>query len=197
LEQLAEVLKELGDSGVLFVFTGSCPPGLEAGDFEKLLSDCQTSGARLAIDTSGEPLRRAAKLPPYLIKPNLLELGELLGRGLTEHEEAIEEGRKLAASIPVVVVTLGAGGAYCFTDGKVWGGQTRLPAERIRSTVGCGDTFLAAFLAGLLEKDGTPETALAKALAISGASAMTQGPGEFTSELVREAERVTEVAAFD
>ena len=193
VSRLVEVLDEVADERCLAVVTGSAPPGLSPDGWAGLVEGLLGRGATVAVDASGELLRRAAERPVWLLKPNLRELGELVGRRVESQEEILEIGRRLNRQIAVVLVTLGSGGAYAFAEGRVWRGRTRLPQTEVRSTVGCGDSFLAGFLAGCLDPGRPMPSRLQQALAVAAASALTDRPAVFEPDAVRSCQERTEV----
>ncbi len=176
IRRLSDELVSTAGPDVVVVFTGSCAPGLSADRFGEILKSCIDRGARVVVDSSGEPLRVAAGLPLWLIKPNLLELGELLGYQISHESEIVEAGRRLNQHISVVLITMGERGAMCFAEGRVLKGRAVVPSELVRSTVGCGDAMLAGFLAATSRPGGEIEDAFRQALAVSAASAMTDQP---------------------
>ena len=193
LDRLRHDLSILAHPGAVMVFSGSTPPGISPEQFGEIVDLCMGRGARVAIDTSRQALCAAAQRPVWLIKPNLLELTELAGRELRGEAAILDAARELNTCIPLVIVTLGEQGAYCLAEGKALYGRATLPAERIHSTVGCGDAFMAGFLAGILAPGSNLETAFRKALAVAAASAMSELPAVFTAADVQEAERRVEV----
>jgi fructose-1-phosphate kinase PfkB-like protein len=68
---------------------GSLPPGIDPGFYCELATLVTGAGARVLIDTSGEPLRRSLQSEPQILKPNLRELERLVGRSLPERAGAI------------------------------------------------------------------------------------------------------------
>jgi 1-phosphofructokinase family hexose kinase len=181
LDHLSRQLRENCRPGVLVVFCGSLPPGVMAEQLANLIRACHASGARIAVDTSGDPLRRAAECELYLLKPNAQELAELLGRKPADMDETIEAGRTLAKRFPIVIITLGEHCAYAFAGSEAWHARAPVAPEVIRSTVGCGDAFLAGFIASH-QQGAALEVALAHAVAVSAASAMTDLPASFADQ---------------
>lgn len=179
IKRLTTELTALAKPDCLLVFTGSCAPGLDANRFAQILRTCMDAGAHVVVDSSGDHLREAAQLPLWLIKPNLLELGELVGFQISHETEVMEAGRRLNAHIAVVLVSMGERGAMCFAEGRVLKGRASVPPDRVRSTVGCGDAMLAGFLAATTRSDWQVENAFRQALAVSAASAMTDQPALF------------------
>jgi len=66
--------------------SGSLPGGTPADTYVRLIAACKEKGARVILDTAGEPLRLAvtADVKPDLVKPNLKEFEELTGFTLPE-----------------------------------------------------------------------------------------------------------------
>jgi fructose-1-phosphate kinase PfkB-like protein len=131
------------------------------------------------VDASGSLLQAAAERPIWMIKPNLLELSELIGHDLHDPPATLEAGRKLAERIPIVLVTLGERGAYCITRQGVWFAHVEIPRERTRSTVGCGDSLLAGFLSAIRDPNLALDAALTGGVAVAAASAMQDQPAVF------------------
>ena len=185
VRRLSGELATRADENALFVFTGSCAPGLAPDRFGDLLDTCIGAGARVVVDGSGEALRVAAAKPLWMIKPNLQELADLVGRNLQNDHAIVAAARDLSESISIVVVTLGSRGAWCFAGGTELRGRVPLAADRIRSTVGCGDAILAGFLADSRSQEGTIDSALSAGLAVAAASAMNEKPAVFDPGDVR------------
>ncbi|MBC9955676.1 1-phosphofructokinase [Yimella sp. cx-51] len=137
---------------------GSLPPGAPIDLYAELIRRVGPQGARVAIDSSGEPFTRAVAAHPHLIKPNHEELAELVGRELVTLGDVVDAARSLVAEgIETVVVSLGADGAIAVTaDDLVWAGAK---VTDPLSTVGAGDCLLAGFLHGLV-RGGDLEAAL-------------------------------------
>jgi len=175
------------------VFSGSLPPGVSPARQAEMIGLCRSAGSEAAVDGSGPALAAAVRAEPWLIKPNRHEFEELLGRALTGTEDLLEAGRRMARSIPLVLVSCGAEGAYLFASGEAWHGRCEVPAQRIVSTVGCGDTLLAGFLAGCYRNVSITES-LRLAVAAAGATAMNLS-ATFTREQFEEMMAKVEVEA--
>ncbi len=132
--------------GSYIVASGSLPLGVAPSIFLELAQRAKAAGLRLVVDTSGAPLKAALEAGVYLVKPNLLELSELLGRPLPDALARLRACRDLIADggAEVVALSQGAEGALVVTRDAAWSA----PALLIRpvSTVGAGDSFLGGFL---------------------------------------------------
>ena len=122
---------------------------------------------------------------PYLIKPNRYELETLCGRQLDSPEQAAEEGAKLLErGVQHVAISLGREGVLGLSGKEVWYAPA-LPCP-VQSTVGAGDSMLAAMTGALLEGAGI-EQALIRGVALATAAVATQGTGWIDTGLYHEA----------
>jgi 1-phosphofructokinase len=129
-----------------FVLAGSLPPGVEPTIYRELVTALQARGRRVVLDASGEPLPLALEARPNLIKPNIHELGELLGRALPDTAAVVTAARELVAQgIKTVVVSMGKDGA-CFVTAQE-AIVARPPQVEVCSTVGAGDAMVAGLVA--------------------------------------------------
>ena len=127
------------------VGSGSLPPGVGDDLYAGLVHRCRAAGVRVAIDASGPPLRRAVAAGPDLIKPNLEELEELVGRSLDTLGDVLLAAVDLVAhGVATVVVSLGGHGALLVSPTVV--AHAVAAVEKPLSTVGAGDALLAGYL---------------------------------------------------
>lgn len=115
----------------------------------------------------------------FLIKPNLIELGEIFGRSLTDYDDIVgcamhlqEEGARN------VLVSMGADGAILVTEnGQVFSSPAPKADDLSQELVdvnGAGDAMVAGFLAGYLERHSMVD-GFAKGLAAGSATVYTSG----------------------
>jgi fructose-1-phosphate kinase PfkB-like protein len=105
------VLDNLADV-VWLACCGTLPDGVPVDLYARLADAARDRGVRVAVDTSGEPLRASLAGRPDLIKPNSHELAQLVGRSLKtlgDVVEAAQEVRKLG--VGAVLASLGSDGA--------------------------------------------------------------------------------------
>lgn len=165
LQRLEEDLQPLLAGHDAVVVAGSLPRGVTTQWFASLLRRIKASGVPLVVDSSGAALQAALDVVPWLIKPNEEELREACGNDLPA---AITRLR--GQGIEHVLLSRGA-------DGVEWHGpgialRAVPPRVEVASTVGAGDSLLAASLHGLLQ--GWPaERTLRLATAVA-AQAVTQ-----------------------
>lgn len=156
------------------VGSGSLCAGVPDDFFARLARAARKRGARMVLDTSGAPLAAALEEGVYLAKPNLRELRELTGRALETGDEQARAAQQLitAGKAEIVALTLGQHGALLAAPGTV----LRAPALQVQiaSTVGAGDSFVAAML-WRLSSGGSLEEALA--YGVAGGTAALLAPG--------------------
>lgn len=131
------------------VASGSLPRGVPVDFYARLARVAKQMGTRLIVDTSGEPLRQAAREGVYLLKPNMRELEQLAGEKIEQQSEVEGIARELVESGPneVIVVSLGAGGAFSISEAGV--ARVASPTVPIRSKVGAGDSMVAGIVLSL------------------------------------------------
>ena len=164
------------------VASGSLPPGLPDNIFLSLSALAEKKRAKLVIDTSGRALQLAVQCSAWMIKPNLRELGLLAGKEDLGVEMAGPIARQLIAQkfCQVILVSLGAEGALLVDSETI----TRLmqPKEKVKSTVGAGDSLVA----GMIYKLSLGETLVEAArYGVACGCAATLKPG---SELCAKAD---------
>ena len=164
-EALQRELVALAQPGRWFVLAGSLPASAPGDAYAQLVRLLRRAGCPVALDASGSALRLGVREAPQLIKPNLRELEELVGRGLRSRAEVLEAARGLVAGgVARVVVSLGAEGALLVEEGRALHAQP--PATQGVSTVGAGDALLSGVLAGSLRGEG-PEACLRRGTAFA------------------------------
>ena len=172
LEALAKQVLAGAAPDTWVVLCGSLPPGLRAEAYATLTHRFVAAGLRVAVDTSGPAFRAAVAARPELVKPNLEELAEAVGRPLRSPSAVVAAARELQdLGAQTVLVSLGAAGAILVDEFAVVGES---PVDEPRSTVGAGDAFLAGFMAGRYH-GASPREAFAEALAWGAAAVQLPG----------------------
>ncbi|MDH7601482.1 MAG: 1-phosphofructokinase [Armatimonadota bacterium] len=175
LEALVSRIDDLVRGCDFLVLSGNCPPGVPADFYAHLIRLARKRDVRAVLDASGEHMAEGVKAAPYMVKPNVSELSELTGQELCTVEEILAAAKSLREyGIEVVAVTMGRSGAVVTDGGQAW--QAVPPEIRFASSVGSGDSFVAAFLDSLLRGDSLSE-ALAWGTAAGAANATTYGAG--------------------
>jgi 6-phosphofructokinase 2 len=129
------------------VASGSMPEGVPVDFYGRLASASKKNNSKLVIDTSGDALKAAVDEGIFLLKPNVNELGELIGRKLSniyDQEKAAEEVIN-TKKIEVLIVSLGASGAILASkkEGII---HVSAPSVEKKSAVGAGDSMVAGII---------------------------------------------------
>jgi len=140
-------------------------------------------GICVTVDAEKNLLLDVLPLKPFLIKPNNHELGQMFGRELKTEEEIIECAKELQkrGAVNVLVSMAGDGALLVADDGHIY--KEGVCKGTVKNSVGAGDSMVAGFLAGYLEK-GDYKYALKLGTASGGATAFSYGIG--TKELIME-----------
>ncbi len=171
LDQLVSKLAELTPKWV--VLSGSLPPGLPTDIYVSLAAPLAARGIKIAMDTSGEPLRLALRCRPNLLKPNLQELETLAGHAIGSREDAVRYAKKLTAEgTGLVAVSMGAEGAVFVTESDAVFASP--PKIKLRTTVGAGDAMVAGLVAASLRGSSLAEAA--RSATLSSLRAIAAGP---------------------
>lgn len=160
--------------GAVIVASGSLPPGVPPEVFGDLAHGARAANRRLAVDTSGAPLAAALEAGVWLLKPNLRELSDHLGRPLADDAARLGACRDLiaAGAATLVALSLGAEGALLVTRDEAWSALA-LAIEPV-STVGAGDSFLGGLL-WALDQGLSAAEALRHAVAAGAAALLSPG----------------------
>lgn len=189
----AETLKSVEDElrsrlakGDCVVLAGSVPRGAPVDIYARLIRLVNSFEATAVLDADGPLLTEGLKAKPFLIKPNIDELSRITGKKLVTALDCAREGVKLCRqSADRAIVSLGGDGAvFCTAAGAYHAHGVKVP---VRSTVGAGDSMVAAVCLALQRGYGEGET-ISLAVAASAASVTVGGtePAELT--LVQELE---------
>ncbi|NNM84685.1 MAG: 1-phosphofructokinase family hexose kinase [Phycisphaerales bacterium] len=188
-QQATVLLKKTMHRGDTVIFAGSLPPGFSTQQMATLLKASEAAGCRIAVDTSGAALKAALRCPLWLIKPNLEELSELLGRRIRNNPQAISAAADpLLKTVENILVSRGAAGAVLVRRDGFYTGRL-LKKVKIVRTVACGDHLLAGFVAAAVD-GATPTECLRYALLVATARAMSRDFGTFGTLLSAKAVEV-------
>ena len=193
--ELLEQLEPIVAGHDALVVAGSLPPGVRPEWFAALLRRLQGFGLPLALDSSGAALRAGLALAPWLIKPNEEELAEACGLPAAEPDALLAAARRLRSQgIEHVLLSRGAAGVCWFGPGFAL--QARPPRVEVVSTVGAGDSLLAASLHGLLQ-GWSAERTLRLATAVAAQAVSQLGFGIHDREQLVRLEAAVRIESLD
>ncbi|MBQ1231489.1 MAG: hexose kinase, partial [Clostridia bacterium] len=106
-----ELFLKLDDikSGDTLVLAGSVPSSLPSDIYESILKRLSGRGVSFVVDATGKLLENTLQFKPFLIKPNIDELCEVLNVKINTEEELIAAAKQLQKKgAQNVLVSLGA-----------------------------------------------------------------------------------------
>ena len=120
--------------------------------YGRIMEKLSDRGLNLVVDATGKLLLNVLQYHPFLIKPNLDELGELFGVELHAGEEVIPYAKKLQelGARNVLVSMAGDGAVLLDENGATH--RAEAPAGELKNGVGAGDSMAAGFMAGWMER---------------------------------------------
>ena len=144
-------IDRLGDGDVL-VLAGSIPYTMPDDIYQRILERIQGRGVLTVVDATRDLLVKVLPYHPFLVKPNNHELGDIFGVKLSTREEVVPYGRKLQemGAQNVLISMAGEGAVLIAADGQSMGAPA--PKGTLVNGVGAGDSMVAGFLTGWMEK---------------------------------------------
>jgi len=140
---------DLLSTASLVTISGSLPSGLLSNFYYKLIDKSHEKGIRVILDTSGEALKQCLlqEKKPFLIKPNLTEIAQLLG--VPEDRSHLQEllCNSLFKGIEWIVVSLGSKGAFVKHRDQFY--DVSIPKITAVNPVGSGDAAVAGLAVAL------------------------------------------------
>lgn len=186
-EDIEDLMKRLDllENGDVLVLSGSIPPSVPKAIYADILERVKGKDIITAVDATGELLTDTLSLHPFVIKPNNEELGDIFRAKIKTREEAVPYAERLQEmGARNVLVSLAKDGAVLITeDGRKL--FCNAPEGRAVNSIGSGDSMLAGFLHGMIEKNDY-EYALRMGIAAGSACAFSEGlaTNETTADLM-------------
>jgi tagatose 6-phosphate kinase len=173
------------------ILSGTLAPG--AGD--DFYADCcraaAGANASVILDAHGQPLVRALRFHPLIVKPNRAELASTIGKAINDDPslrhamiDLLRRGAQWA------IITLGRNGAVA-SDGKTFWKVPALQVPAI-SPIGSGDAFSAGLASGVAAGRDIPQACLL-ATACAAANALVPGAGFLRLEDVHRLEPLARI----
>ena len=168
LERL-DVLKE----GDVLVLAGSIPASMPDDMYRNIAARMEGKKILLAVDATKDLLVNVLEYHPFVIKPNNHELGEIFEVTLKTREDVIPYGRKLQekGARNVLISMAGEGAVLIAENGEVY--SSPAPKGTLVNGVGAGDSMVAGFMTGWMEKQDY-EHAFHMGVATGSASAFSE-----------------------
>jgi 1-phosphofructokinase family hexose kinase len=171
-DDLIHQIEDLVKPGDMVVLTGDASNVEDQSIYGKLIHLVNKAGAKVFLDASGKYLLEGIKYNPFMIKPNLEELCQISGKELLTEAQIVHVIEDLNhLGIEIIALTRGEVGAIVYYLGKMF--RVDAISVNVKNVTGCGDAYLAAFVAGL-EKEMRVEEILKLAAGVSGAAAESE-----------------------
>jgi len=173
-KKILDTISNLDPYPEYLVISGSIPKGVDNNIYAQMAKIAKKKGAKVIVDASNQPLKEAMNEGVFLIKPNLGEFQDLIGKELQDEDEIKDAALNLINNncCNSIVISLGAGGAVFITKDKT--SYFRPPTVPIKSKVGAGDSMVAGIVLSLAEGNNL-EKSVIYGLAAGSAAVMTPG----------------------
>ena len=151
VEELMKRLNTMKEGDVLFL-AGSIPASMPDDIYTRIMKELKDKGIMIVVDATRDLLVNVLKYHPFLVKPNNHELGEIFGVELKTRQDVIPYGKKLQekGARNVLISMAGEGAVLVAEDGQVF--EKPAPKGTLVNGVGAGDSMVAGFMAGWMEK---------------------------------------------
>lgn len=155
LALLFDKLDQINSNDVL-VLGGSAMASLPEDIYALIIEHLKDKNIRVVVDAERDLLRQVLPYQPFLIKPNKKELADACHVNVNQiqtKEDVVTYAKQLQEiGARNVLVSLGADGAILvLEDGTVY--AKAAPKGELVDGVGAGNSMIAGFLAGLMEKE--------------------------------------------
>lgn len=165
---------------MIICISGSLPQGLELNNFIQWVESLTQKNHEIILDSSSGALREGVNKKPFLIKPNLFELEQLLDKKLNTLEEVQFESYKLIQKgISHIVISLGKEGAMWVSEKESF--YATPPKVTVVSSVGAGDCMLAGIISSLYQGKSIKES-LKSATALASLSVQSAKVDDFNKK---------------
>ncbi|WP_010245476.1 1-phosphofructokinase [Acetivibrio cellulolyticus] len=156
LQELISVYDKALQNTKVVVCSGGLPAGVGNDIYKTLILKAKKHDIKVILDSSGEVLKHGIEAKPYMIKPNLRELGSLVNRELKDMSDILEACRDIQREgVEIVLASLGEKGAILVSkDGSF---RAYVPHVEVANTIGCGDSMVAGIATALSQGLGMEE----------------------------------------
>jgi 1-phosphofructokinase family hexose kinase len=134
----------------MLIVSGSLPPGIPLGAYAGMIELAARSGVKTLADIHTESLKLGMQARPWLIKPNLREFHQLLGRLTGDLQDLAAACRTLFTETGTcIALSMEQQGLLLTTAEDQWwmkppAVEMHLPDGRGVNVIGCGDALVGA-----------------------------------------------------
>ena len=177
LGELMQMIRNFSSRSDVTVISGGLPRGVDTSYYREIFRTVDSHSLRIA-DTEGAKLFAALEAGIDLVKPNLEELQETLGREFKDKQDMLSGCHELLdRGAKIVLLSLGKDGAVITNGTKNY--YCKSINVAVNSTVGAGDGMVAA-AATMLEKGADLPDILRAGVAAGTATVTTFDTISFT-----------------
>jgi tagatose 6-phosphate kinase len=175
-ERFKKLYRKALDGAACVILSGHPIPGSPVSFYAELIRIAHRKKVMSVFDGSGKPYIQGLKEKPFMIKPNIYEAEEALHMRLRS-EAAIKRAAQVLydKGIGCVAITRGSRGAYVYNGRSFL--YARPPRLERKNPVGCGDSFIAGFVARHVAGYSYAEC-IRFAVACGSANAISFDPGD-------------------
>lgn len=139
--------------GDTLILAGNIPNTLPDDVYVRIIERLRGKNVQLVIDATKKLLVNSLKYKPFLIKPNRQELSEIFETTVRTESDVVKYAQELQKmGARNVLVSLGGDGALLVDEyGKLH--KEGVVKGKVLNTVGSGDSMVAGFVAGWIEKE--------------------------------------------
>lgn len=163
----------------LVVISGSLPKGVPNDYYVAMIECCQNQGIPVILDCAGENLKAVltGNYKPLLIKPNNVELAEIMALPVSKDESVLTEwlSNPLFRNIEWVIVSLGSKGALVKHNEQMY--RVIIPKIEVKNPVGSGDSTIAGLASAIIAHE-SDEGILKKANTLGMLNALEEQTGQ-------------------
>lgn len=194
MDSFIETYKGLCKKDDIVVLGGGVSPSITKDIYAKLIKIAKEAGAIVILDADGELLEAGLKEKPDIIKPNEHEISKIFNIENCNIDEIKKAAQQLVDDgIKKVMVSLGKNGSLLVSaEGIFYAEGLVVP---VKSTVGAGDSMVAAMVYSIINKYSEIET-LRFANACGAASVSTEGTEACALDQVKELLSKVKVTEF-
>ena len=151
VKKLYEKLDSL-NAGDTLILAGSIPSSLSDSIYCEIMDYLKDKKLNIVVDATKDLLVNVLKYKPFLVKPNNHEIGEIFGVELKTRSEVVPYAKKMQemGAKNVLVSMAGEGAVFVGENGEVY--ESEAPKGKLVNSTGAGDSMVAGFLAGYMEK---------------------------------------------
>lgn len=152
VDELFEKLSAL-KRGDMLILAGSIPKSMPDDIYEKIMERLSNKGIQFVVDATKDLLCNVLRYKPFLVKPNNFELEEIFDVKLDTDIDIIYYAKKLQEKgARNVLVSMGGKGAILIDENGKDYKMDPIKGD-VKNTVGAGDSMVAGFVAGYIEKN--------------------------------------------